>query len=149
MNPTGTNDIILQEITINAPAKRIFEALTDPDQRVKWWGAEGRFQTTQMESDLRPGGKWIMRGNGIGGKPFTIKGEYRKIVAPRLLVFTWLPDWQEDATETFVRFELTEHDGLTTVRLTHSGLTTERSRRSHKGWPQILGWLQTYSERRV
>ncbi|HEY6986952.1 MAG TPA: SRPBCC domain-containing protein [Bryobacteraceae bacterium] len=149
MNPTGTNDVIVQEITINAPAKRIFEALTDPDQRVKWWGAEGRFQTTHMESDLRPGGKWVMRGNGIGGKPFTIKGEYREIVAPRLLAFTWLPDWQEDAIETLVRFELTEHDGFTTVRLTHSGLMTERSRLSHKGWPQILSWLQTYSERQA
>jgi hypothetical protein len=55
MNPTSTNDVIVQEIIVNAPAKRVFEALTDPDQRVKWWGAEGRFQTTQMESDLRPG----------------------------------------------------------------------------------------------
>jgi hypothetical protein len=36
--------------TINAPAERVFEALTNPDQRVKWWGAAGRFQTTHMES---------------------------------------------------------------------------------------------------
>jgi uncharacterized protein YndB with AHSA1/START domain len=101
-----------------------------------------------MESDLRPGGKWSMRGNGIGGRPFTVTGEYRQIEPPRLLVFTWLPSWQEDAIETLVRFDLTENNGATTVRLTHSGLTTETSRLSHKGWPQILSWLQTYSERR-
>ena len=149
MNPTSLNDTIVQEIVIKAPAERIFEALTDPAQRIKWWGAEGRFQTTHMESDLHPGGKWMMRGNGVGGRPFTVMGEYRQIEPPRLLIFTWLPDWQGDAVETLVRFELTENSGLTTVRLTHSGLTTESSRLSHKGWPQILTWLQTYSENHV
>ena len=149
MNPTSLNDTIVQEIVIKAPAERIFEALTDPAQRIKWWGAEGRFQTTHMESDLHPGGKWMMRGNGVGGRPFTVMGEYRQIEPPRLLIFTWLPDWQGDAVETLVRFELTENSGLTTVRLTHSGLTTESSRLSHKGWPQILTWLQAYSENRV
>ena len=148
MNPTIANDTIVQEIVIHAPAERIFEALTDPAQRTKWWGAEGRFQTTGMESDLRPGGKWIMRGNGMGGRPFTIRGEYRQIEPPRLLIFTWLPDWQEDAFETLVRFDLIEKDGSTTVRLTHSGLSTESSRLSHKGWPQILSWLQAYCESR-
>jgi uncharacterized protein YndB with AHSA1/START domain len=55
MNQTSADERIVQEITINAPAERIFAALTRPDQRSQWWGAEGRFQTTDMESDLRPG----------------------------------------------------------------------------------------------
>jgi uncharacterized protein YndB with AHSA1/START domain len=147
MNSTSIDDRIVQEITINATAERVFEALTNPDQRIKWWGVEGRFQTTQMESDLRPGGKWMMRGTGMGGKPFHVAGEYREIKRPSLLVFTWLPTWQGDATESVVRIDLQEKDGVTTVRLTHSGLVTETSRASHKGWPQILGWLQTYVER--
>jgi uncharacterized protein YndB with AHSA1/START domain len=138
------SDIIVQEITIKAPAERIFEALTSPGQRVRWWSAEGRFQTTHMESDLRPGGKWMMRGIGMGQKPFTVVGEYREIERPRRLVFTWLPDWQEDATESIVRFDLEEKDGVTTVRLTHSGLASESSRASHKGWPLILTLLQAY-----
>jgi uncharacterized protein YndB with AHSA1/START domain len=146
MNPTTTSDTIVQEITIKATAERIFEALINPIERVKWWGAEGRFQTTHVESDLRPGGKWTMSGSGIGGKPFTVTGEYRQIERPHLLVFTWLPDWQEDATETLVRFDLEEKDGVTTVRLTHAGLTSESSRASHRGWPQILEWLRAYAE---
>ncbi|MBV8732666.1 MAG: SRPBCC domain-containing protein [Acidobacteriia bacterium] len=149
MNPTIANDTIVQQIVIKAPAERIFEALTDAAERTRWWGSEGRFQTTHTESDLRPGGKWMMRGNGIGGRPFTVRGEYRQIEPPRLLIFTWLPDWQEDAFETLVRFDLTENNGITAVRLTHSGLATESSRLSHKGWPQILTWLQAYCESRV
>ena len=150
MNPMSSNsDTIVQEITIKGSAERIFEALTNPDQRIKWWGTEGRFQTTHMESDLRLGGKWMMRGIGMGGKPFTVGGEYRQIERPRLLVFTWLPDWQEDATESIVRFDLEEQAGVTTVRLTHFGLESESSRASHKGWPQILAWLQAYVRRQV
>jgi hypothetical protein len=37
MNPTDASDTIVQEITIKAPVERIFEALTNPDQRLKWW----------------------------------------------------------------------------------------------------------------
>jgi uncharacterized protein YndB with AHSA1/START domain len=149
MNPMSSETIV-QEITIKGAAERIFEALTIPGQRVRWWGAEGRFQTTHMESDLRVGGKWTMRGIGMGGKPFTVAGEYRQIERPRLLVFSWLPDWQEDASKTIVRFDLEEKEnGVTTVRLTHSGLVSESSRASHKGWPQILTWLQAYVEQQV
>jgi uncharacterized protein YndB with AHSA1/START domain len=149
MNPASVSDVIVQEILIKAPAERVFEALTNPAQRVQWWGAEGRFQAKQMESDLRPGGAWMMSGNGVGGRPFTVRGKYLQIDRPRLLIFTWLPSWQEDAIETTVRFELTEANGHTTVRLTHSGLATQASRLSHKGWPEILTWLRAYSESRA
>ena len=147
MNPTRTNDTIVEEIKIMAPAGRIFDVLTDPEQCMRWWGSPGRFETTHMESDLRPGGKRVMRGTGIGGKPFSVTGTYRQIERPRLLVFTWLPDWQGDTTESIVRWDLEENAGVTTVRITHSGLTTEGSRSSHRGWPGILAWLQGYVER--
>jgi uncharacterized protein YndB with AHSA1/START domain len=149
MTSSGASNTIVQEVSIKAPAERVFEALTNPAQRIKWWGAEGRFQTTHMESDLRPGGKWMMSGIGVGGRPFTVTGVYRTIDRPRLLSFTWLPNWQPDATESLVRLDLVEKDGVTLVRLTHSGLVTEASRESHRGWPQILGWLQAHVESRA
>jgi uncharacterized protein YndB with AHSA1/START domain len=136
------DDTIVEEITIRASAERIFAALTDPQQRVRWWGAEGRFRATHMESDLRPGGKWSTRGTGFG-KPFSVHGEYRLIERPRVLAFTWIPDWQENASESLVRFDLVEKDGVTTVRLTHSGLSPE-GRQAHRGWPQVLGWLKAF-----
>src|SRR5215813_2524031 len=94
---------------------RIFEAPTNPDERLKWWwGAKGIFEITHVESYRRAGGKWKMRGTGMGDKPLTIAGEYRKIERPRLLVFIWVPDQQENATETLecVRRALEEKDGV-------------------------------------
>ena len=145
MNPTDVSVAIVKEIIIKAQAERVFEALSDPRQRVKWWGAEGKFQATDMESDLRPGGAWLMRGIGTAGKPFTIRGEYRFIERPRVLEFTWLPDWQEP--ETLVRFELEEKDGATTLRLTHSGFASDESRERYQGWPWLLALLQGYVEK--
>ncbi len=145
MTTTTVADTIVQEITIRAPANRIFEALTNPQQRKEWWGSPGRFETTTVESDLRVGGKWKMSGTGMG-KSFLVKGEYRTIEPPRVLAFTWLPDWHQNVVESLVRFDLSEKDGSTTVRVTHSGLTRE-GLEAHRGWPQILGWLQAYAER--
>src|SRR5271170_4958870 len=133
MNHSGAGDTITEEITIEARADPVFAALTSPEERVKWWGIEGRFKTTHMESDLRLGGKWLMRGTGIGGKPFTVQGVYREIQRPNVLAFTWLPSWQDNASESLVRFDLEEADGTTTVRLTHSGLTPESARTQHRG----------------
>ena len=147
MNPTSAGETIVKEITIAAPAERIFVALTDPAQRVQWWGAEGRFKTRHMESDLRVGGAWLMSGDGMGGRPFTLAGEYRIIEPPRVLAFTWRPSWQSDATESVVRFDLEQTGNVTLVRITHSGLSSESARMQHQGWPDVLSWLRGYVER--
>src|SRR5215472_14026346 len=57
-------------------------------------GPKARFETTNAESDLRPGGRWLMSGMGIG-RPFKVEGVYRIIERPRVLAFTWLPSWDE------------------------------------------------------
>jgi len=147
MNPVKTVDHIVEEITIHAPAERVFEAFANPRERVKWWGMEGRFQATDADSDLRPGGRWSIRGIGMQGRPFVVSGEYREVRRPALLVFTWLPDWQAEPLESVVRVDFEEQNGVTRVRLTHSGLTTDNARESHRGWPQILEWLQAYVEK--
>ena len=61
-----------------------------------------------------------------------------------LVVFTWI---REDAVETLVRWDLQEKDGVTTVRVTHSGLASEQLRTRNDGWPMILGLLHEYVER--
>jgi uncharacterized protein YndB with AHSA1/START domain len=145
---TPATDTIVESITIDAPVERVFDAFIEPAARMQWWSVPGRFHVTHADSDLRPGGGWSMRGTRADGQPFLVRGEYREVFRPTLLVFTWLPDWQGDTTESLVRIELTERDGVTDLRLTHSGLVTEPSRTSHRGWPQILGLLKAHVEAR-
>jgi DNA-binding transcriptional ArsR family regulator len=70
---------------------------------------------------------------------------------PLRAVNAWLRDYEAlwgESMRSLKRY-VEEPDGVTTVRLTHSGLASESSRTSHKGWPQILAWLQAYVEQQV
>lgn len=141
-----SNDTIVQETTIKAPASRIFAALTDPAELLQWWRAENQFQVTHVESDLRPGGKWLMRVAGAcgpGQSSSVVSGVYRTIEPPNLLIFTWNRE-NEDHPETLVRWDLEEHNGLTTVRVSHSGLDTEALRKRNGGWPLIVQLLHAH-----
>jgi uncharacterized protein YndB with AHSA1/START domain len=149
MSPiTVGEDTIVQEITIKAPAERIFNALTKPAELLKWWKSEGSFQLIHAECDLRPGGKWMMRVAGScrpSQSEVVVRGEYVTIEPPFVLAFTWIRE-NENHPETLVRWELDEKEGSTTVRVFHSKLVTEALRKRNDGWPLITHLLQAYVE---
>jgi len=144
---TQTLDAIVREIEINAPAAKVFAALTEPEQLVQWWGHPGSYHCTKMEADLRVGGRWRTTGESKDGSPFSVTGEYRVIEPPHALEFTWRHDWgaHEDQIDTLVRYDIEERDGVTRVRVTHSGFADVASRDDHeRGWGTVLGWLRGY-----
>jgi uncharacterized protein YndB with AHSA1/START domain len=149
MNLTSaSDDTIVQQITIRGSAEPVFDALTRPEELVKWWGVAGKFQVTRMESDLRTGGKWRFIVATPAGAGVAVAGTYRQIERPRLLVYSWIRE-QEDPTETVVRWDLEENDGVTHVRVTHFELKSESLRARNSGWPMILGLLQSYIEESI
>jgi uncharacterized protein YndB with AHSA1/START domain len=151
MTQSLTETTIVREIAIHAPAARVFSALTEPEELVQWWGSDEGYRCTAMERDLRVGGAWRTTGVGSDGETFAVAGVYRAIDPPRLLEYTWNYDWSEraDAAETVVRYELEERDGMTHLRVIHSGFVDAKDRDDHDhGWGHVLGWLQAYAERR-
>jgi len=141
-------DEIVQEVVIQAPAERIFRALTRPEELLAWWAAEGTFQVIEAECDLQPGGKWRLRvaGRRAESAVSTVRGEYRVVDPPRLLTYTWIRE-NENWPETLVRWDLKEENGCTTVRVTHSGLISEALRDRNSGWGLVMTLLQTWVER--
>ena len=132
---------ILAQVEIAAPIERVFAALTRGDEIVKWWGSDELYRTTAWESELRPGGSWKARGVGSDGLAFTIEGQYVVVDPPRLVAFTWKPDW-DPATTSTVSYRLEEIESGTRVVLRHEGLTDPGSCRNHSiGWERVLGWL--------
>jgi uncharacterized protein YndB with AHSA1/START domain len=149
MNVTDSTTQLVKEITIDAPAERVFAALTEPAQLTQWWGDDGSYHTEHMTADVRVGGKWRTTGTTSKGEAFAVEGEYRVIERPHLLEYTWKHDWGErrEQPTTTVRFELTERNGQTHLRLTHSGFTDVTSRDDHNtGWGTVLGWLKRFAE---
>jgi uncharacterized protein YndB with AHSA1/START domain len=150
MNTTKTLPAIVQEITIDAPASKIFAALTDPEQLPKWWGGD-LYTISKMESDLRIGGTWrsVGRHSTNNDQDFCVEGEYRVIDPPHALEYTWRYNWGgSGANETVVRYDLMEHGGSTTLRVTHSGFVEQEQLDDHnEGWTYVLGWLRDYATR--
>ena len=137
---------IVSEIRIAAPPERVFQALVDPSQVVKWWGQAGIYRCTKFESDLRVGGTWRSVGVDGHGEPFEISGEYLEVEPPRLLSSSWVATWT-GAARTNVRWELTPCTEGTLVRIRHSGFDPHPElAQAYRGWPRMLGWLQALIE---
>lgn len=140
-------DEVIAEIEIAASPERIFQALTDPAQVVKWWGQQGIYRCTNFETDLRIGGKWRSSGIDGRGQNFEVAGTYLEIEPPRSLATTWVATWTGDV-QTTVRWELQPIGKGTLVRIRHSGLAAHpQLAQSYRGWPRMLGWLQALMER--
>ena len=140
-------DEIVSEIQISAPAERVFQALVDPAQVLRWWGQSGIYRSKEFECDLRVGGKWRTAGLNGQGQPFEAKGEYLQVDPPRRLVHTWVASWTGDI-QTVVHWELEPVSGGTLVRIRHNGLAAHPElAKSYSGWPRMLGWLQALLER--
>jgi uncharacterized protein YndB with AHSA1/START domain len=146
---TPEQDAIDLEVQIAAPPDRVFQAITDPTQLLRWWGQQGMYHTTKWCTDLRPGGQWGCEGvSDKDGSAFHVKGEYLEVDPPRLLIHTWISSWSGDLT-TVVRWELEPVAAGTMIRLHHSGFAgAPASAKGHyEGWIRVLGWMQAFVEK--
>jgi uncharacterized protein YndB with AHSA1/START domain len=72
----------------DAPRELVFQAHTDPQHIAQWWGP--RRMTISIETmDLRPGGAWRFVQRDPEGNEYAFRGEYREIVPPERLVYTF------------------------------------------------------------
>ncbi|MGF6641316.1 SRPBCC domain-containing protein [Paraburkholderia sp. MM6662-R1] len=138
-----TEGIIVATVEIEAPAERIFEALTTGDEVLRWWGSSDTYRTTEWTGEVRPGGRWRANGVGVDGKPFSVGGEFLEVIPARKLVQTWRPDWDERNTTTTVTIRLDPIEGGTRLTLWHKGFSghPESCGGHGAGWERVLGWL--------
>ena len=143
-----TAGVILATIEIAASPERVFRALTDPNDLVRWWGSPDTYRTEVWTADVRVGGRWRATGHGADGRPFSVQGEFLKVEPPRQLVQTWQPDW-EGGLVTTLTYRLEPIAGGTRLTLRHEGFGEHReSCQSHgQGWERVLGWLGAYVTR--
>ena len=71
--------------TLAAPIDLVWEAWTNPEHIIKWWGPKG--METRIEAhELKPGGQWKFIMQMPDGSDFIAEGEYQEIDAPHKLV---------------------------------------------------------------
>ena len=108
----GDSEIVMTR-EFDAPRDLVFEANTSCEHMSKWWGPR-KYEVASCEIDFRPGGKWRIVHRGPGGEEHGFRGEFREIVRPERLVWTF--EYEGFPGEISVQtLTLEEHDGKTTA----------------------------------
>jgi uncharacterized protein YndB with AHSA1/START domain len=131
----------------DAPRELVFECWTEPQHLQRWQGAPRGFTVTSSESDIRPGGFFLICMRSPEGVDNWLEGGYREISKPQRLVFThvWLDANRKPGKETLVTIMLAERDGKTELTLRQTGFPSVESRDGHKvGWNSALDVLVDY-----
>ena len=79
-------EIVISRL-IDARRELVFDAWTDPEQVVQWWGPRG-FTTTTHKMEVKPGGVWSFVMHGPDGRDYQNTITYLEIVPPERLVYT-------------------------------------------------------------
>jgi uncharacterized protein YndB with AHSA1/START domain len=73
--------------TFSAPRELVWQAMTEPQHVVNWWGPRG-FTTTIETMDVRPGGVWKHVMRGPDRKNYPNKSIFKEVVKPERIVYS-------------------------------------------------------------
>ena len=149
--------MLSQTRVIRASRARMYEAWTNPETLMKWFGPVG-MHCPSATLDLRVGGEYRIDfperaasaggagGSGCDAQRTAAVGHYTKIVPDELLQFTWSPDWNL-GEESLVTVSLKDVTGGTEITIVHENFNTEASRDGHnQGWMGCLDKLANLLE---
>ena len=149
---TIQDGVIIVERIFDAPRELVWQAWTDPQHFMQWWGPQG-FTSPSVKIDLRVGGTYLLCMTSPAGQNMYNTGVYREITPPERLVFTQsLADEQGNVIsptafgmsgdmplETEITVILEDLDGKTKLTLRHAGFPeSHMSEMAGAGWSQSL-----------
>jgi uncharacterized protein YndB with AHSA1/START domain len=110
--------VVRTERLFDASPERLWQAYADPAQVPLWWGPR-RLTTVVDQMDVRVGGKWRFVQRDADGQEFAFNGEYREIIEPTKLAYTFefegMPEPGHIIVETVT---LEDQGGKTMMRAT-------------------------------
>ncbi len=128
------------EVFIRTTPERLWEAITDPEQRRKYsFGIE-------THSDWTPGSTYR---SGIPGVVDIAAGENIEVDPPRLLVQTFDALWSDEVKDqgtTRVTWEIEPVGTSCRLTVVHDQLPPGANAELYGGWPMILSGLKTLLE---
>lgn len=142
---TETHALELRRTYPHAPMA-VYQAFTEPDQIMAWFGPEG-YEAIEAATEPRPGGAYrIVMRKLPDGAPFYVAGVYRQVVPGELLSFTW--QWfnnPKEGIETLVEVRFTPVSGGTELVIRHQLFPETEMRDGHiQGWSSTLVKLGTF-----
>ena len=135
MTKTDTVGALVIERTFNAPAGRIWQALTKADQMREWY-----FDLKEFKPEPGFEFQFVVEHEG---NTYDHRCRITEVIPEKKLVYTWRYEGHEG--NSLVTFELFPEGDKTRLKLTHEGLDTfprtpAFARENFvKGWTEIIG----------
>jgi len=133
--------------TFAAPRELIFEAFTQEQHLLKWWGPRD-YPVAEFSSDPRPGGAFNMCMVGPNGEQARAMGEYEELTPPeRIVTRTWIEHEGRKIYESRCTVTLKEHAGYTRLVVQTEVLFDDNfpgAAGAEEGWGQTLDKLGEY-----
>jgi uncharacterized protein YndB with AHSA1/START domain len=84
--PTADRELVITRV-VDAPRELVWEAMTNPQHLIHWWGPRG-FTTKVEKMDVRVGGVWkhVMQGPDAANYPN--KSVFKEVLRPERIVFS-------------------------------------------------------------
>jgi uncharacterized protein YndB with AHSA1/START domain len=137
---TTHNTIITITISVNAPAKVVWKAWTNPEHIIKWNAASDDWHTLKAENDLRPGGRFYSRMEAKdGSNGFDFEGIYDEVKTFERIVYTL-----SDGRKVTVTFH--SQNGSTLINETFEAENSNSLELQKDGWKAILNNFKKYVE---
>lgn len=130
---------------LNAPIARVFDAWTDPEKIIRWFGPGHTIDgSITADMDVAVGGRFRIRFRTDDGGSHEVGGEYLEILPPQRLVFSWA--WHSTPERVSrVSVVLRAEGDVTLLTLTHDRFFDEAARDGHKrGWTGTLDRLERF-----
>jgi uncharacterized protein YndB with AHSA1/START domain len=116
--PTDTQILITRRFA--APRRLVYRAWTTPELIRRWWHAE-RGEVTDIQVDLRVGGRWRYVMLAHGGFEVAFHGEYLEVVPDTKLVTTEIYEAAPDAEALTTAMFADDGDGtMLTLLVEHA-----------------------------
>ena len=123
-----------------APPERVYQAWTDPEKIVHWFGPDAG-PVLRAEADVTVGGRYRVVFQTLDGEEHDVSGLYREVVPNEKLVFSWTWRTMPERTSLVTVTMKAEEDG-TLFTLTHAQFADEKARDDHnRGWSGCLNKL--------
>lgn len=83
---TSSREIVVSRV-FDAPRELVWQAMTDPQHVIHWWGPRG-FSTTIETMDVRTGGTWSHVMRGPDGAEYPNKSIFTEVIKPERIVYS-------------------------------------------------------------
>jgi uncharacterized protein YndB with AHSA1/START domain len=111
------------ERTYDAPAGRVWKALTDEKAKAKWFGGPpDRWELLERHMDVRVGGTERAKGRWAGGMVSTFDAIYHDVVPNERLVYSYVMHLNDrKISVSLATLQLKADGGKTTLKISEQG----------------------------